>query len=172
MDWENRRKVVSHDIIKNQAILLLGKLSNILSGTVVDDDFINNFATETLPSLFDAIKEINELSIRLPTEMTPKKLLKESILLPSDEDTLSWLSDLADTLWREIRGIDNLVIESNNCLHNLLINLTELSNKIVNTKLSEVSEREQLLVLVQKCQLGFLGSIDIISRMPYRFTPI
>jgi hypothetical protein len=151
---------------------LLGKLSNILSGTVVDDDFINNFATETLPSLFDAIKEINELSIRLPTEMTPKKLLKESILLPSDEDTLSWLSDLADTLWREIRGIDNLVIESNNCLHNLLINLTELSNKIVNTKLSEVSEREQLLVLVQKCQLGFLGSIDIISRMPYRFTPI
>ena len=151
---------------------MLGKLSNILSGTVVDDDFINNFATETLPSLFDAIKEINELSIRLPTEMTPKKLLKESILLPSDEDTLSWLSDLADTLWREIRGIDNLVIESNNCLHNLLINLTELSNKIVNTKLSEVSEREQLLVLVQKCQLGFLGSIDIISRMPYRFTPI
>ncbi len=97
--WEKRRTMLSHDLLKNKIGPAISKLKNIATGKVEDPDFISHFFHDMPVQLSVAEAEIDWLVKYAAAQISPKLFFNYPPLSRFDEDTLAWLPQTVHDLW-------------------------------------------------------------------------
>jgi len=106
-DWERRRAVLSHDILKNQLMPAIFKLSKILEKKVVDDEFLVSFSSRFTKDISYIDSEIHMLCDTAKKFLTPRQFFLVQPLAGVDSETQSWLPDLIHSLWVDSSTLTN-----------------------------------------------------------------
>lgn len=113
--WLSRRNRFNHDWLKNQYLMALGKLLNVLDDRIEDDGFVEQFLNGELQTWEHEFHEAQQLIDHFASSMSPQVLF-DRVPFSHATGTLPWLPSLTDVLWREKHQIDVLTTTARDAL--------------------------------------------------------
>ena len=107
--WQKRRSEFNHDWLKNNYIISLSTVVNILDDKYEDYDYLHMFINNIFQQFEYYKQEAFILPIDFVIEMSPKRYLSAIPFTRLDNDTKRCLGDLIHYLWIERYNITCLV---------------------------------------------------------------
>lgn len=104
--WERDRAALSHDVLKNQLLPLIFKLSNVLARKVEDEGFVESFAESFSKQMCSVRSQIEKLCANVEDSLSPRCFFHTDPLAAADPRTMSWLPNLVHDLWVRASGLE------------------------------------------------------------------
>lgn len=99
--WEAQRRHLSHDALRNLAILTVRRLERVATGRVVDPTFEGRELGRRLEEIRQVLSEIDEVIASCASANSPSTALKNSQLSRLESGAYRWLSRYLDRRWRD-----------------------------------------------------------------------
>lgn len=98
-DWQRRRARLNHDWLRNQFLVHLDGLSELIESSSWDDEFVDEFAGSILPRWEVQHENMRDLIDRFEDEMSPRTLFESTPLSRCRLQSNGWLEELVHILW-------------------------------------------------------------------------
>lgn len=98
-DWQRRRAVLSHDVLKNGIAPSLAKLCRVVAGEVDAPGFLQGFAQSGIRSIEFACNELDWLLGAAEELLSPRQLFRSPPLDHFPAATMQWLPDALHKRW-------------------------------------------------------------------------
>ena len=112
-EWQSKRNRFNHDWLKNQYLLALSKLVNILDDRIEDADFVSEYLNSGFRIWEREFPEAILLVDQFTASMSPRVLFGQTHFSKL-ANQLPFLPELTDALWRSKHQIDELVATARN----------------------------------------------------------
>lgn len=129
LEWERRRAMLSHDVLKNQVKQSVLKLCNVLAHRVSDPGFTASFSSEAPDRIERLCDDVCDLADRAESDVSPRCYFDESPLCDLDDPCKEWLSDTVHRKWLdrcEVRACRQLLTDTCTRIRQDVSNLGEL----------------------------------------------
>jgi hypothetical protein len=105
-DWQRRRAVLSHDVLKNRIAPSLAKLCRVVTGQVDAPDFVEEFEASGAKAIERACEELDFLLESAEDSLSPRQLFGSPPLSDFPPGTLQWLPDALHGHWTARAQLD------------------------------------------------------------------
>lgn len=99
IDWQRRRAVLSHDVLKNSIAPSLAKLCRVMAGQVDAPGFIHEFGQSGIRSVDLACDELSSLLESAEESLSPRQMFGNPPLDNFPSATMQWLPDALHKRW-------------------------------------------------------------------------
>jgi hypothetical protein len=97
--WQKQRSRFNHDWLKNRYLPAVAKWINILDELVEDPAFEDEFLRSILPQWEQQSRHALDLVDAFTREMSPERLMGQTIFSNFSEESRRWLGPLLHELW-------------------------------------------------------------------------
>lgn len=97
--WETQRRRLSHDALRNLAVLTVRRLERAATGRVVDPTFGGRELGQRLSEIRQVLSEIDEIFASCAAANSPSTALGDSRLSRLEPGAYRWLSSFLDQRW-------------------------------------------------------------------------
>lgn len=162
--WEVQRRRLSHDALKNLAVLTLRRLERVATGRVIDPSFGGPQLAFRLKQVENILSEAETVIDSCATANSPSTALKDSPLSDLEPDVYDWLSTFLDRRWCDQQKLREKIGEAKRLLRRSRSRLGRLESRGI--PLAAVRADEGLASDARGLAQDLSRLADILSALP------